>query len=65
MVGRLRPFGILLAALGISALTIGFEVAQRKYQVPSATVGVIQALIVVFFVAGDALASRRSLGLTT
>jgi ABC-type uncharacterized transport system permease subunit len=65
LLGRLRPVGILLAALGISALTIGFEVAERKYQVPSATVGVIQALIVVFFVAGDALASRRSPGLTS
>lgn len=65
LLGRLRPIGILLAALGISALTIGFEVAQRKYAVPSATVGVIQALIVVFFVAGDALAVRRTPGATT
>ena len=52
-----RPANVQIAGrVGLQLL------AQRKYQVPSATVGVIQALIVVFFVAGDALASRRSPG---
>lgn len=60
LLGRLRPVGVLVAALGLSALTIGFEVAQRAYEIPSSTVGVIQALVVVFFVAGDALAGRRA-----
>ena len=60
LLGRLRPVGVLIAALGLSALTIGFEVAERAYEIPSSTVGVIQALIVVFFVAGDALAGRRA-----
>jgi ABC-type uncharacterized transport system permease subunit len=50
---------VLVAALGLSALTIGFDVAERAYDLPSALVGVLQALIVMFVVAGDALASRR------
>ena len=61
LLGRLHPLGILVAAGALSALRIGFEVAQRSYEIPSATVGVILALIVVFFVAGEALV-RRGVG---
>jgi general nucleoside transport system permease protein len=56
LLGRLRPGGVLVAALTLSALSIGFDVAERSYEIRSSTVGVIQALVVVFFVAGDALA---------
>jgi simple sugar transport system permease protein len=59
LLGRLRPAGILFAALALSALSTGFEVAERSYEIPSSTAGVIQALVVVFFVAGDALAHRK------
>jgi len=58
LLGRLRPLGILVAAVTLSAVRIGFEVAERGYVIPSATVGVILALIVVFFVAGEAMAHR-------
>ncbi|GAA4705673.1 ABC transporter permease [Phytohabitans rumicis] len=60
LLGRLRPVGVLVAALTLSALTIGFDVAERSYEIRSSTVGVIQALVVVFFVAGDALARRST-----
>jgi general nucleoside transport system permease protein len=60
LLGRLHPLGVLVAALALSALTIGFDVAERAYDLPSALVGVLQALIVMFVVAGDALASRRT-----
>jgi simple sugar transport system permease protein len=62
LLGRLRPIGVLVAGLGLSALTIGFDAAERTYEIQSSTVGVIQALIIVFFVAGDALAERWSNG---
>jgi simple sugar transport system permease protein len=58
LLGRLHPLGVGAAALGLSALTIGFESAERRFTLPSSTVGVIQALIVLFLVVGDALALR-------
>jgi ABC-type uncharacterized transport system permease subunit len=58
LLGRLRPLGVLVAALLLAGLTVGFDEAERVFIIPSATVGVIQALIVVFFVAGDALSRR-------
>jgi simple sugar transport system permease protein len=58
LLGRLRPLGVLVAALLLAGLTVGFDEAERVFVIPSTTVGVIQALIVVFFVAGDALSRR-------
>lgn len=58
LLGRLRPLGVLVAALALAALSIGFESAERLYRLPSSIVGVIEALVIVFFVAGDALAGR-------
>jgi general nucleoside transport system permease protein len=62
LLGRLRPLGVLVAGLVLAALTVGFEEAERVFVIPSATVGVIQAVIVVFFVAGDALSRRARRG---
>jgi ABC-type uncharacterized transport system permease subunit len=57
--GRMTPaFAVLVAALLLAGLTVGFDEAERVFIIPSATVGVIQALIVVFFVAGEALSRR-------
>ena len=58
LLGRLHPVGVLIASLGLGALTIGFEAAEREFDLPASLVGVITALIVVFVVIGDALASR-------
>lgn len=58
LLGRLHPIGVLLAGLGVAALDIGFEVSARSNDLPSSLVGVIQALVVVFVVAGDALYER-------
>ncbi len=60
LLGRLNPIGVLVAGLGMAALTIGFESSQRAYDLPSSLVGVITALIVVFVVIGDAVAERLS-----
>jgi len=59
LLGGLRPLGVLIAALVLAGITVGFDEAERAFVIPSATVGVIQALIVVFFVAGDALSRRE------
>jgi ABC-type uncharacterized transport system permease subunit len=60
LLGRLTPIGVTVAALGMSGLAIGFESAQRSYDLPASLVGVLRALIVVFLVAGDALIARRN-----
>ncbi len=58
LLGRLHPIGVVAAGLAIAGLDIGFEVSARSHDLPSSLVGVIQALVVVFVVAGDALAAR-------
>lgn len=58
LLGRLHPVGVLIAALGLSGLNIGFDVAERSHQLPSSLVGVVQALIIIFVVTGDAVANR-------
>jgi ABC-type uncharacterized transport system permease subunit len=58
LLGRLHPVGVLVAALGLSGLTIGFDMAEREHQLPSTLVGVVQALIIIFVVVGDAVVAR-------
>ncbi len=58
LLGRLHPIGVVVAGLALAALDIGFEVSARSNDLPSSLVGVIQALVVVFVVAGDALYER-------
>jgi simple sugar transport system permease protein len=60
LLGRLTPIGVLVAALGMSGLAIGFESAQRDHDLPASLVGVLRALIVVFLVAGDAIVARKN-----
>ena len=59
LVGRLHPVGVLVAALALGALDIGFEVASRSSDLPTSMAGLIQVLVVVFVVVGDALVQRR------
>ncbi|MGB3733499.1 MAG: ABC transporter permease [Ilumatobacter sp.] len=59
LVGRLHPVGVLIAALLLGGLDIGFEVAARSSDLPTSMAGLVQVLIVVFVVAGDALLERR------
>ena len=59
LVGRLHPVGVLIAALVLAGLDIGFEVAARSSDLPTSMAGLVQVLVVVFVVAGDALLERR------
>jgi general nucleoside transport system permease protein len=58
IVGRNNPLGVLVSAIGLSAMLVGAEAAQRETGLPVSLVETIQALVVVFVVAGDALAAR-------
>ena len=58
MLGRTNPVGVLVSALGLSAMLVGAEAAQRESGLPVSLMQTIQALIVVFVVAGDALSAR-------
>lgn len=59
LVGRLHPVGVLVSALLLAALDIGFEVAARSSDLPTSMAGLVQVLVVIFVVAGDALLERR------
>lgn len=58
VLGRLRPFGVLVAALALSVMTIGFEAAEREHGIPASLAGVIQAVIVLAVVVGDGMVAR-------
>ena len=60
LLGRLHPIGVAVAALVLSGLSIGFDTAERSYDLPSSLIGVLQALIIIFVVLGDAIAARAS-----
>ena len=59
LMGQLHPVGVLIAAVLLSALTIGAEGLQVSLQVPDAVAEVIQALVVLFVIVGDAIAKRE------
>ncbi len=62
VLGRMRPLGVAAAALLLSALTIGFEGAERDFGLPASLVGIVQALIVLFVVLGDGAVGRWAKG---
>lgn len=58
LIGRLRPLGVLVAALLIGALTLGGDVIQRTQEVPRILTLVIQALFVLFLLVADKVGRR-------
>jgi ABC-type uncharacterized transport system permease subunit len=58
--GRLHPVGAIPSALLFGALLVGADRMQRAVQVPSATVTVLQGLVVIFVVSSDIWARRWS-----
>lgn len=58
ILGRNRPVGVFLAAIGLSAMLVGAEAAQRSLGLPVALTQSIQPIIVMFVVAGEAIEQR-------
>lgn len=59
LLGRLHPVGVLVASLLFSALIIGADTMHIQLQVPIAVAQVIQALVVLFVLVGDAVIRRE------
>ena len=59
ILGRNSPFGILFSAIGLSALLVGAEAAQRQTGLPVTLMQSVQSLIVICVIAGNAIAERR------
>ena len=57
--GRLNPFGILLAGLLLALTTIGGEMAQISMSLPSATISTFQGMFLFFMLAADVLVNYR------
>lgn len=55
LLGKGHPLGILVSALLFAALLVGGSNMQQDLGVPVALISVIQALVVLFIVAGDTL----------
>ncbi len=58
--GRLHPLGAIPSSLFFAALLTGAERMQRELQVPSATITVLQGLVVLFVVSSEVLVRRRA-----
>ncbi len=58
-VGRLHPFGILLASLLMSLLYLGGESAQVHLALPSAVTGLFQGILLFFLLAADVFINFR------
>ena len=57
--GRLHPFGILLASLLMALLYLGGEAGQMLLGLPSAVTGVFQGMLLFFLLAMDVLIRFR------
>ena len=57
--GRLRPVGLLFAALFMALLYLGGETLQITQQVPLAATGVIQGTLLLFLLGADVLIRYR------
>jgi simple sugar transport system permease protein len=57
--GRLNPVGILFASLLMALVYLGGEGLQMDLQLPQATTGVIQGMLLFFLLAADVLILYR------
>lgn len=55
LLGKLSPFGALVSGLFFAALTVGANEMQRSTGIPNSLISIIQALVVIFLLAGDVI----------
>ncbi|MEB3213603.1 MAG: ABC transporter permease [Leptolyngbyaceae bacterium] len=58
LLGQMNPIGVFIAAILFSALVIGAQTLNVSLQIPAAVAGVVQALLVLGVLAGQAIAQR-------
>ncbi|WP_315923288.1 ABC transporter permease [Mesorhizobium sp. SP-1A] len=58
LLGRLHPIGALVAAVILSAITVGGNAMQITYGIPASAVATLSALLVLFLLVSDHLAKR-------
>ncbi len=58
LLGQMTPLGVLVASILFSALVIGAQTLNVSLQIPAAVAGVVQALLVLGVLAGQAIAQR-------
>jgi len=62
LLGKLHPFGVILAAFFFGAMVVGMEAMQRTIGTPFALVIAIEGLVVLFSLVGDVLVKYRIRG---
>ncbi|MEM9006792.1 MAG: ABC transporter permease [Cyanobacteria bacterium P01_F01_bin.86] len=58
LLGQMNPIGVWVASVLFSALVIGAQTLNVSLQIPAAVAGVVQALLVLGVLAGQAIAQR-------
>ena len=58
LISRLNPFAVLLVAVFFAALTIGMDAMHSLAKVPATLADALQALVVLFVLAAEAIARR-------
>ncbi len=59
LLGQLHPFGVLVAAILFSALIVGAQALNVVLQIPASVAQVVQALVVLLVLLGNAIAQRQ------
>lgn len=57
--GRLNPFGCLLAGTVLAVTYVGGQMAQTSVHIPNSTAGIFQAMMLFFILASDILVRYR------
>jgi ABC-type uncharacterized transport system permease subunit len=57
--GRLNPFGIVLAGLLMALTYVGGEIAQLNLQLPGAAIQLFQGMLLFFLLATDVFTNYR------
>jgi ABC-type uncharacterized transport system permease subunit len=61
LLGRGKPFGVLIAAFLFAALTVGGDGMQQNSRVPVQVIMIIEGLLLLFILGSEAFRSRRKL----